>query len=183
VTEGRNRQQNNPGQSQGGMGQQHQSDTGRAAQQGGVSGLGDSNASRASGQQGGAFGAGQEHQQDSQRGSQQGGQQGRQQGAQQGGQSGAGQQQQFDSQGMGQQGGGGAQGRFADQIREHMEVIDDSGQRCGTVDHVEGDRIKLARSGSGDGQHHYVPMSQVAGIEGNTVRLRERGDNDFGMER
>ena len=175
MTEGRNQQQNNPGQSQGGMGQQHQSDTGRAAQQGGVSGLGDSNASRASGQQGGALGAGQEHQQDSQRGSQQG--------RQQGGQSGAGQQQQFDSRGMGQQGGGGAHSRFADQIREHMEVIDDSGQRCGTVDHVEGDQIKLARSDSNDGQHHYVPMSQVAGIEGNTVRLRERGDNDFGMER
>lgn len=90
------------------------------------------------------------------------------------------QQQQFDR-GSSQQGGG-TTSRFADQIREHMEVIDDSGRHCGTVDHIEGDRIKLARSDSQDGQHHYVPLSQVAGIEGGKVRLRERGDNDFGME-
>jgi hypothetical protein len=102
---------------------------------------------------------------------------------QQGGQSGAGQQRQFDTQGSRQQSGGsGTASRFADQIREHMEVVDDSGRHCGTVDHIEGDRIKLARSDSKDGQHHYVSMSQVAGIEGNKVRLRERGDNDFGME-
>ena len=138
--------------------------------QGDISGLGDSNASRASGQQGGASGAGQERQQDSRRG------------GQQGGQSNAGQQQQFESQGRGQQGGGGSQSRFADQIREHMEVVDDGGSHVGTVDHVDGDRIKLARSDSSDGQHHYVAVSQVAGIEGNKVRLRERGDNDFGVE-
>jgi hypothetical protein len=102
---------------------------------------------------------------------------------QQGGQGGADQQRQFDTQSSGQQSGGsGTTSRFADQIREHMEVIDDRGQHCGTVDHLEGDRIKLARSDMRDGQHHYVPMSQVAGIEGNKVRLRERGDNDFGME-
>lgn len=99
------------------------------------------------------------------------------------GQAGSRQQQQFDTQGRGQQGGGGgSESRFADQIRENMEVIDDSGRHCGTVDHIEGDRIKLSRSDSKDGQHHYVSLSQVAGIEGNKVRLRERGDNDFGME-
>jgi hypothetical protein len=102
---------------------------------------------------------------------------------QQGGPGGAAQQRQFDTQSTGQQSSGSTAGnRFADQIREHMEVIDDNGQHCGTVDHVDGDRIKLARSDSKDGQHHYVSMSQVAGIEGDKVRLRERGDNDFGME-
>jgi hypothetical protein len=101
---------------------------------------------------------------------------------QQGGPSDARQQQQFDQQ-HGQQSGGGAMtNRFAGQIREHMEVIDDNGRHCGTVDHLDGDRIKLARSDSKDGQHHYVPLSQVAGIEGNKVRLRERGDNQYGME-
>ncbi len=99
------------------------------------------------------------------------------------GQGAARQQQQFDSQGSGQQGGGGPTSRFADQIREHMEVCDDSGRHVDTVDHIDGDRIKLSRSDSRDGQHHYVQMSQVAGIENNKVRLRERGDNDFGMER
>ncbi|MEJ5976751.1 DUF2171 domain-containing protein [Novosphingobium sp. PS1R-30] len=93
----------------------------------------------------------------------------------------SGQQQQFDQTG-GQQSGGGGNDRFADQIREHQEVIDDAGQHVGTVDHVDGDRIKLARSDSSDGEHHYVSLSQVAGIEGDKIRLRERGDNDFGQE-
>ena len=91
------------------------------------------------------------------------------------------QQQQFDQTG-GQQSGGSGSDRFADQIRERMEVVDDAGQHIGTVDHVDGDRIKLARSDSSDGQHHYVSLSQVSGIEGNRLRLRERGDNDFGQE-
>ena len=91
---------------------------------------------------------------------------------QQGGQSGSRQQQQFEAQGSSQPMSGGAESRFADQIREHMEVIDASGQHCGTVDHLEGDRIKLSRSDSKDGQHHYLSLNQVAGIEGNKVRLR-----------
>jgi len=99
---------------------------------------------------------------------------------QQGGQAGQGQQRQFDA-GSGQPGGSGGD-RFADQIREHQEVIDDAGGHVGTVDHVDGDRIKLARSDSSDGQHHYVSLSQIAGIEGDKIRLRERGDNDFGQE-
>lgn len=103
-------------------------------------------------------------------------------GRQQGGQSGAGQQQQFDTQGSQQAGGSATTSRFGAQIREHMEVVDAKGAHCGTVDHVEGDRIKLTRSDSPKGEHQYVPMSQVAGIEGNQVHLRERGDNDFGME-
>lgn len=108
-------------------------------------------------------------------------------GGQQGGQNDARQQQQFDnSRGGSQQGGGqgnaGASSRFADQIREHQDVIDDTGRHIGTVDHIDGDRIKLSRSDSSDGQHHYVALSQVAGIEGDKVRLRERGDNDFGQE-
>lgn len=91
-----------------------------------------------------------------------------------------GQQQQFDQQG-GQFSGGG-ESRFADQIREHQEVVDANGNHVGTVDHVQDDRIKLARSDSSDGQHHYIQLSQVAGIEGDKIRLRERGDNDFGQE-
>jgi hypothetical protein len=123
------------------------------------------------GSMGGSRGPGQEFPQDDVRGSQQGGA------------SSARQQQQFDTQGSGQQGGGmPGDNRFAEHIREHMEVVDDSGRHCGTVDHIEGDRIKLSRKDSSDGQHHYVQLSQVAGIEGDKVRLRVRGDNDFGME-
>ena len=93
------------------------------------------------------------------------------------------QQQQFDTQGRGQQGGGGSMetSRFASQIREDMEVIDADGQHVGTVDKIEGDQIKLTKSdpgmgGSSSGQHRYLQLSQVEGIEGGRVRLSSRGD-------
>lgn len=80
-------------------------------------------------------------------------------------------QQQFDASG-GQQGGdSGAGGQFADQIAKHQEVVDADGRHVGTVDHVDGDRIKLTRQDSADGEHHYVSLSEVAGIEQGKVRL------------
>lgn len=90
--------------------------------------------------------------------------------------------QQFEAQTSRQPSGSGMDSRFADQIREHMEVVDGSGMHVGTVDHIEGDRIKLTKADSGTGEHKYLPLNLVAGIEGNKVRLRERGDNDFGLE-
>src|SRR3954451_7297623 len=66
-----------------------------------------------------------------------------------------------------------------EQIREHMEVIGADGVHIGTVDRVEGDRIKLIRADSGlahTGHHHYIPRGLVADVEGNQVRLTARGD-------
>lgn len=63
-------------------------------------------------------------------------------------------------------------------IREHMEVIGADGVHVGTVDHVEGDRIKLTREDSGvahHDHHHYIPQGLVAGIEGDRVRLSATG--------
>lgn len=63
------------------------------------------------------------------------------------------------------------------QIKEHMNVIGADGVHLGTVDHVDGHRIKLTRTDSPqtlDGQgarHHYVPIGLVAEVEGDTVRL------------
>ena len=54
----------------------------------------------------------------------------------------------------------------ASDIREHMEVRDAAGVVVGTVDHVDGDRIKLTRSHSADGEHHYVPLTAVARVDG-----------------
>ena len=60
-------------------------------------------------------------------------------------------------------------------IREHMEVIGADGAHLGTVDRVEGDRIKLTKADSGmgkhEGHHHYIPLGLVAEVEGNRVRL------------
>ena len=57
-------------------------------------------------------------------------------------------------------------------IREHMAVVGADGGHVGTVDKVEGDRIKLTKQGPGaDGQHHWMPLSMVADVEADVVRL------------
>ena len=64
-------------------------------------------------------------------------------------------------------------------IREHMEVIGADGVHLGTVDRVEGNRIKLIRADSGVAHHehhHYIPIGLVADVEGEQVRLTARGD-------
>lgn len=64
------------------------------------------------------------------------------------------------------------------QIREHMEVIGADGVRLGTVDKVEGHRIKLTKADSGShaDHHHYISVGLVAGIEGDRVRLSANAD-------
>ena len=64
-------------------------------------------------------------------------------------------------------------------IREHMNVIGADGAHLGTVDRIEGDRIKLIRADSGvahEEHHHFIPRGLVAEVEGDTVRLTARGD-------
>ena len=64
-------------------------------------------------------------------------------------------------------------------ITEHAEVVGADGVHVGTVDRVEGDRIKLTRNsgqGSHAGHHHFVSKSLVAMVEGNTVRLSANAD-------
>lgn len=63
------------------------------------------------------------------------------------------------------------------QIREHMEIIGADGVHVGTVDKVEGDRIKMTRadSGSHGDHHHYVSLGLVAEVEGDRVRLSATG--------
>jgi hypothetical protein len=73
-------------------------------------------------------------------------------------------------------------------IAEHMEVIGADGVHVGTVDRVEGERIKLTKRDSGaqvegagenaghGGHHHYIPAGLVAGVEGDQVRLSANAD-------
>jgi hypothetical protein len=69
-----------------------------------------------------------------------------------------------------------------------MEVIGADGVHVGTVDHVQGDRIKLTKSDSSaqlegqegsqhSGHHHYISLGLVADVEGNQVRLSANGAN------
>jgi hypothetical protein len=64
-------------------------------------------------------------------------------------------------------------------IKEHMEVIGADGVHVGTVDHVDGDRIKLTKSDGGAhaGHHHYISVGLVAEVEGDKVRLSATGAN------
>jgi len=65
-------------------------------------------------------------------------------------------------------------------IEEHMHVIGADGVHVGTVDKVEGDRIKLTKADSGEGHHkghhHFISVGLVAGVEGDTVRLSANAD-------
>ena len=60
-------------------------------------------------------------------------------------------------------------------VKEHMQVIGADGAPIGTVDKVEGGRIKLTRKDSGEGSHkghhHFIDGSLIADIEGDKVRL------------
>ena len=66
------------------------------------------------------------------------------------------------------------------QIREHMEIIGADGAHVGTVDRIDGDRIKLTKQDSGQGSHaghhHFIPLNLVAEIEGERVRLSANAD-------
>ena len=68
----------------------------------------------------------------------------------------------------------------ASAIRKHMEVIGADGGHVGTVDRLEGKRIKLTKEDSGQGSHqghhHYIPTSLVAEVEGDKVRLSANAD-------
>lgn len=50
-------------------------------------------------------------------------------------------------------------------IQERMDVIASCGSKVGVVDHVEGAALKLTRRDSADGQHHFVPLSDVAKVD------------------
>ena len=50
-------------------------------------------------------------------------------------------------------------------IQAHMEVRAADGSHVGTVDGVEGDRIKLTRKDSPDGEHRYVAIDTVERVD------------------
>jgi hypothetical protein len=74
----------------------------------------------------------------------------------------------------------------AAQIQEHAEVIGADGVHVGTVDGVEGGRIKLTKKDSGaqiegaegrhEGHHHFIPLGLVADVEDGVVRLSANAD-------
>ena len=66
------------------------------------------------------------------------------------------------------------------QVKEHAEVIGADGVHVGTVDHVDGNRIKLTKADSGEGSHkghhHFISGGLVAEVEDGVVRLSANAD-------
>lgn len=71
-------------------------------------------------------------------------------------------------------------------IREHAEVVGKDGRHVGTVDRVEGNRIKLTKSdshGAGhEGHHHFIEMSLVETVQENRVHLSVNADKAMSQE-
>lgn len=59
-------------------------------------------------------------------------------------------------------------------IREHAEILGADGTHVGTVDRIEGGRIKLTRNENDPGHqdhHHFIDLDKVAGVEEGRVKL------------
>src|SRR5262249_34168489 len=60
----------------------------------------------------------------------------------------------------------------ASQIKEHMDVVSSDNQHVGTVDNVEGQKLKLTRKDpSAGGEHHYIDLSMVNSVQDGRVKL------------
>jgi hypothetical protein len=58
----------------------------------------------------------------------------------------------------------------ATQIKEHMEIKGSDGGHIGTVDRIEGNRIKLTKSDpASGGSHQYMDLGQVQQIKDGCV--------------
>jgi hypothetical protein len=65
----------------------------------------------------------------------------------------------------------------ASEIHEHMKIVGSDGQHVGTVDRVEGDRIKLTKNdAAAQGKHHYIELSQVGEVKDGEVCLSQKAE-------
>ena len=57
-------------------------------------------------------------------------------------------------------------------IREHLEIVGADSQHVGTVDHVDGNSIKMTRTDpSADGQHHWIDLTYFDRVADDKVWL------------
>jgi hypothetical protein len=73
----------------------------------------------------------------------------------------------------------------ASQIAEHMEVVGSDGLHVGTVDHVDGQRIKLTKSDqAAGGQHHFIHLDSVASVDEKVKlnRTAAEAKDEWGVE-
>jgi hypothetical protein len=65
-------------------------------------------------------------------------------------------------------------GEFEMEIRANMEVVDANDQHVGTVESMEGDRIKMFEKDALDPKELFLNRSQVAEVDINKVRLSQK---------
>ena len=57
-------------------------------------------------------------------------------------------------------------------LKEHMEVIGSDGAHVGTIDHIEGDHLKMTKLDVNAAKmHHEIPLAWVASVSEDTARL------------
>lgn len=62
-------------------------------------------------------------------------------------------------------------------IVEHLQIKDSEGEHVGTVDHLDGERIKLTKTDAMDGKHHYIKLSDVRSVDEVAVYLNKHRDD------
>ena len=48
-------------------------------------------------------------------------------------------------------------------IKDHMPIVASMGQQLGTVDHLDGNSIKVTKNEQG--QHHWIPLAWVTSVD------------------
>ncbi len=71
-------------------------------------------------------------------------------------------------------------------IQEHMEIVGSDGEHVGTVDRLDGQRIKLTRTDpAAGGEHHFIHLDSVESVDAGKVRLNRTGAqarDEWGVE-
>ena len=71
-------------------------------------------------------------------------------------------------------------------IAEHMEVVGSDGGHVGTVDHLDGHRIKLTKTDqAAGGEHHFFHVDAIASIDDGRVTLNRttaQAKDEWGVE-
>ena len=69
-------------------------------------------------------------------------------------------------------------------IAEHMEVVSSDGEHIGTVDHIDGHRLKLTRTDpAAGGVHHFFHVDMIASVDDKVhlTRTGEQARDEWGV--
>ena len=70
-------------------------------------------------------------------------------------------------------------------IKEHMEVVGSDGQHVGTVDHLDGQRIKLTKTDlAAGGEHHFIHVDSIESVAEKVTlnRTAAEAKDEWGVE-